>query len=371
MMQRSAARTSLRVRRHHEFEDAFAELYEHPRQIATVHDVRFKDDANREEMGYGQGVLRDFIHAAVEGGFRPHCGLFTEDPETKTLHVLPYANPVPEEGDARPRFAFLGRLLGRAIQDGVLVDVPLPGYLRNGLLGRQNGFADLLSYDAGLYRHLCALRSGHYTEEQLEAMELTFTHSEQHLGQTFEVPLVHGGETTRVTRANALEYCHLLTDYLLNRRCGRQVRALQAGLFEVVPRERLKIFNAEELQTLIRGQENDIPLDVDDWRAHTHYSRWDANDPGIEVFWAAIRSMAPHEQRAVLKFATSAGRAPLLGFAQLQPVFTLERSGNNESYLPTAATCMCALRIPRYSTPEVAKTKLLQAATQCDTFEMS
>jgi hypothetical protein len=211
MADRGMGGKSIRVRRGHEFEDAFAKCMEsNPRDIARVYEARFLDEeSGREEMGFGQGVFRDFLFAAVQGGFHPNTGLFTQRGDaSQALHIFPGADQVSPEGDASQRFAFLGRLLGRAIQDGVLVDVPLAGYVRNAILGKPNGFADLHSYDPEMFRHLDDLRSGRYTAEEVDAMGISFTHSEELFGVPVEVELLRGGVSMTVTSANVFQYCH-------------------------------------------------------------------------------------------------------------------------------------------------------------------
>ena len=41
-----------------------------------------------------------------------------------------------------------------------------------------------------------------------------------------------------------------------------------------------------------------------------------------------------------LKYVTSTPRAPLLGFSQLNPVFSIRDAGSDEDRLPSTSTCV-------------------------------
>ncbi len=79
-----------------------------------------------------------------------------------------------------------------------------------------------------------------------------------------------------MTRANSIEYIHLVAHYRLNGQIERQFQAFRRGLSAVIPVHWLALFNQRELQVLISGAE--VPIDVADLRNHTAYSgestRW-------------------------------------------------------------------------------------------------
>lgn len=73
----------------------------------------------------------------------------------------------------------------------------------------------------------------------------------------------------------------------------------------------------------------------------------------------------------MLKFVTSVSRAPLQGFASLNPAFTIREAGLQEDRLPTASTCVNMLKLPRYRSKSVLKSKLLFAVTAGAGFDLS
>lgn len=98
--------------------------------------------------------------------------------------------------------------------------------------------------------------------------------------------------------------------------------------------------------------------------------------PVIQTLWTAVRSFTPQQQRQFLKFVTSCSRAPLLGFAYLEPGLCVQMSGSvlnagSRQRLPTAATCMNLLKLPPYVGFDEMRQKLLYAVTAGAGFELS
>ena len=90
------------------------------------------------------------------------------------------------------------------------------------------------------------------------------------------------------------------------------------------------MFNQQELQILLGGVNS--PIDLDDLRAHTQYGGlYSDQEPTIQVFWRVrsilyknhgwfidsrhiqvVNSFDHEQRRALLRFATSCSRLPLL-----------------------------------------------------------
>lgn len=64
---------------------------------------------------------------------------------------------------------------------------------------------------------------------------------------------------------------------------------------------------------------------------------------------------------------------PSLGFAALDPPFTIQRIGisNDNEKLPSASTCFNVLKLPTYTNKKTMKEKLLVSITSGTGFEMS
>ncbi|KAH0167276.1 hypothetical protein KCU67_g3951, partial [Aureobasidium melanogenum] len=135
------------------------------------------------------------------------------------------------------------------------------------------------------------------------------------------------------------------------------------------------MFNQKELQTLVGGAASSI--DIADLRANTYYNGvYQIGDdgqehPSVQLFWQTMLELPDTERRKVLKFVTSTPRAPLLGFGSLNPRFTIRDSGDDENRFPTASTCINLLKLPRYTSKEMLKEKLLYAVNSGAGFDLS
>ena len=141
----------------------------------------------------------------------------------------------------------------------------------------------------------------------------------------------------------------------------------------MIDKKWLRIFNEPELQVLISGP-SDGAVDVEDMKANTRYSGgYTIFDRNIHRFWKVVASFNKQQQADLLRFVTSCERPPSLGFASMQPPFTIQRvaiSTDNEK-LPTASTCFNILKLPTYSSEKVLKEKLLYSIQSGSGFELT
>jgi ubiquitin-protein ligase E3 C len=130
------------------------------------------------------------------------------------------------------------------------------------------------------------------------------------------------------------------------------------------------MFNQQELQVLLGGV--NTPIDIDDLRRNTNYGGlYDAEQPTIQAFWKVVEGFDAEQRRALLRFVTSVGRPPLLGFSGLIPKFCIRDAGGDENRLPTSSTCVNLLKLPRYQSESVLRLKLLQAVNSGAGFDLS
>jgi hypothetical protein len=128
---------------------------------------------------------------------------------------------------------------------------------------------------------------------------------------------------------------------------------------------------------LIGGAEGDSRLDLHDLKCHVVYTGgYHANHPTIGYLWAVLGSMTNLELSDFLRFVTSCPRSPILGFASLEPPFTVQMAGSDQdvdqvSRLPTAATCVNLLKLPPYPSEGVLREKLLYSIQSHAGFDLS
>ncbi|XP_071706652.1 E3 ubiquitin-protein ligase UPL6 [Rutidosis leptorrhynchoides] len=364
-------RSSFKIRRDHILEDAFSQLSTLPEEdLRGVIRVTFVNEFGEEEAGIdGGGIFKDFMENITRAAFDMQYGLFKE-----TIDHLLYPNP--GSGMIHEQhlqfFHFLGIILGKAMYEGILVDIPFATFFLSKLKQKSNHLNDLPSLDPELYRHLIFLK--HY-EGDLADLELYFVIVNNEFGEQKAEELIPDGKNVRVVNSNVIQFIHLVSNHRLNTQIRQQSLYFSKGFQKLIPKDWVDLFNEHELQLMISGSVDNF--DVDDLRANTNYAGgYHREHYVIEMFWEVLKSFSLENQHKFLKFVTGCSRGPLLGFKNLEPLFCIQRAAGSASEevldrLPTSATCMNLLKLPPYRSKEQMERKLLYAINADAGFDLS
>ncbi|KAK5682634.1 ubiquitin-protein ligase (E3) [Elasticomyces elasticus] len=409
------ARHHAKIRRKNEFRDAFEQFFSLGADLKEPIQITFVDEFDIAEAGIdGGGVTKEFLTSVITQAFDPVGKRgeeggepFFAETEGHWLHPTPTAvedlkskfrgmglrDESPgvraEVRELLKQFEFAGRVIGKCLYEGILVDVSFAGYFLKkwaltggvGAAARESGYRaninDLKQLDDGLYRGLLALKNA--PAEQVEDFGLTFVVDDlvgvEGHKEVIERELVQGGANMGVTAENRLFYINRMSWYRLQGQSASQTSAFLKGLGSIVQPSWMSMFNQSELQTLIGGASADI--DVADLRRNTLYGgTYQIGDdgrehPSVALFWRVMGSIPDEERRKVLKFVTSTPRGPLLGFGQLNPRFSIRDSGQDEGRFPTTSTCVNLLKLPMYRSERVLREKLLAAVNSGAGFDLS
>lgn len=331
--------------------------------------IQFLNEMGMEEAGVdGGGIFKEFLETVIKEGFDPGAGLFCQTtdrrlyPNPHAVHAMPHAMKYLE---------FLGKMVGKALWEGILIELPLAPFFLRKVRGAPCDVDDLPTLDPQLARSLASLKS--YSGDDVSELGLTFSLTDQVIGQPKEVDLIPNGRDIPVTSSNAALFVHRVADYKLNQQLRTPVAAFLRGLHSLIPRAWISMFNDRELQELIGGVEGGAALDIADLQRHVIYTGgYSADHPVVHGLWQALESFTSRQQADFLKFVTSCPRPPLLGFAFLEPPLCIQMAVGDDATnrLPTAATCMNLLKLPPYPTEQL-KEKLLYAIESGAGFELS
>ncbi|ETE72743.1 Ubiquitin-protein ligase E3C, partial [Ophiophagus hannah] len=345
------------IRRNYIYEDAYDKLSpENEPDLKKRIRVHLLNAHGLDEAGIdGGGIFREFLNELLKSGFNPNQGFFKT-----TNEGLLYPNPAAQMlvgGSYARHYYFLGRMLGKALYENMLVELPFASFFLSKLLGTSADvdIHHLASLDPEMYKNLLFLKS---YEDDVEELGLNFTVVNNDLGEAQVVELKLGGKDIPVTSANRIAYIHLVADYRLNKQIRQHCLAFRQGLANVVNLEWLRMFDQQEIQVLISGAQ--VPI-----RGYT------ADHPVIKIFWRVVESFTDDEKRKLLKFVTSCSRPPLLGFKELYPAFCIHNGGSDLERLPTASTCMNLLKLPEFCDEHLMRSKLLYAIECAAGFELS
>ncbi|KAJ1720097.1 ubiquitin-protein ligase (E3) [Coemansia erecta] len=355
--------------------------------------IEFVDQYGMREAGIdGGGVFKEFLTSLVSEAFRPDQKMFSS---TRSNQVYPSPAQDATQLDLQ-KYRFLGAVIGKALYDGILVDVPFAPFFLGRCMGTMPTFNDLPVLDEELYRGLVALKNYPVASKDKAAgddeasdeiyrvfgMDFTVTvDAKDGRGGTRAVPLVPNGEAIKVTSQNRMLYLDLIAHFKLTRQNDKAVQAFLSGVHTMVPETWLRLLFATptEFSRLLCGDSGRI--NIDDWRRNTEYEgayrAKRETHPTIVAFWDVVREELTEKQRRELcKFATSCERPPLLGFGELNPSFCItssssDENGNHDNRLPSASTCVNLLKLPVFSTREILRDKLLQAIESGAGFDLS
>jgi len=339
----------LLIRRDHILEDSFSQIMSlEPHLMARRLRIVFKDEPGID----AGGPLREWCLLLCQQLFDPSFALFLSRGDAGYS-----INPVSGLCNSLhlKYFRFAGRFIGKALLEHQTIPAHLSLPMLKHILSVPISFSDLEFEDAELYQHLCYLRD----VPGAEALDLDFTVEVEHLGVRQTHELVAGGASLAVTDANKGEY--LLRRFKLRMldSISEQLWQLLCGLYEVVPKEALSVFDYQELELLISG----VPeIDVDDWVRHSRYvglfKKQQAAHEVVQWFWEVVRTYSHEERARLLQFTTGSARLPAQGFKALEAndgnfrLFTLAGVSKADFLYPRSHTCFNRIDLPLYESKE-------------------
>jgi len=363
------------IRRDRYVEDGLAELNGLGRGLKGLIAVEFVDVHGLKEPGIDMGgVFKEYLIELITLVFGPSFGLFKANPNEDLF-------PNPMSRDLQPShlqlFEFLGRMFGKAMYDGIVLDIPFAYFFLSRLLGRPSSLNELRFLDADLYKNLLMCKS---YEGDVEDFGLTFSVTEDHFGKVIEKELIEGGSETDVTAENVHQYIYLVAHVRLNQDIAVQSNAFLSGFRELINAEWVQMFNQRELQRLISGDDGG-DFDVEDLKAHTeYYGGYGPGNSTIKDLWKVVNEFSAEEKSAFLRFVTSCPRPPLTGFGAMHPTFKIQMvdcgvSGwefwTDAERLPSASTCFNLLKLPNYNKRSTLREKLKLAMESGASFGLS
>jgi len=364
-------RLLVRVRRGSVVQDAFEQLG--GKDLSGRLQVSFVNDLGLEEAGIdGGGLFKEFITQFCVEAFDPDRSpqLFQRNPKTQQLF------PTMQFSQLK-LLEFVGKVLGKAVYENVLVDPEIAPFVLNVLRGTRNAVHDLQSLDADLYRNLLSLKR--ISSSDLASLQLAFTvttttvASSSDQQQPLDVELFKDGRNVLVTKENVSVYVEMVANFRLNRERMVQMDAFARGFHQLIDPAWIRLFSANEFAMLIGGSAVK-DFDVGDLRRHVAYGGgYHPSQPYVQEFWDVVANdLTPVQRGKLLKFITSCSRPPLTGFGSLNPLITVYqvREGG-ETRLPTASTCVNLLKLPKYPSREVLRDKLVLAIESDAGFELS
>lgn len=322
----------INVRRAYVFEDSYHQL-----QGKSGNEIKYGKLNVRfhEEDGVDAGgVTREWFSVLARQMFNPNYALFIPAQADKVTYQPNRASGI--NPDHLSYFKFVGRIIGKAIYDGRLLDAYFTRSFYKCIIGTPVDYKDIEAVDPEFHKSLEWILQNDITD----ILDLTFSTEVDDFGRLKIVDLKPNGRTIAVTEENKVEYVRLVSEQRLVLAIKEQIQAFLSGFHDVVPKELVKIFNEQELELLISGMPD---IDIDDWKNNTEYQNYTSSSPQIQWFWRAVRSFSQEERAKLIQFATGTSKVPLEGFAHLQgssglQKFQIHKEFSSTTRLPSAHT---------------------------------
>ena len=335
----------------------------------------------KDEIGNGLGPTLEFFNLIFEK--------MKEDKSLwyKTTNGSWYPNLGLNENEAGIKtFKLLGYIIGRAIYDDRLIDIPLSNVFWSLILERPVLFEDIEQIDQNLFKALNDFKNlikqkkillekePNLTGEEIEKRILYNNTELSSLDIYFTFPgtdleLKQDGSKILLNMENIDEYFNLIYDFLLYKGVSRVITAFREGFCLICNIYNLKCFTSSEIEEFICGSlevkwdENTLYDNIKPEHGYTKSSR---------IFDDLIKFMCKLDkfgQRQFLIFTTGTPRLPIGGFKALSPKLTIvkktfEKGDVPDNYLPTVMTCQNYLKLPEYSSYEIFEEKMLLAMNE-------
>ncbi|KAH9605620.1 hypothetical protein KSS87_002672 [Heliosperma pusillum] len=259
-------------------------------------------------------------------------GLFPRpwSPKSSNINGIEFA-------DVIKRFILLGQIVGKALHDGRVLDIPFSKAFYKLVLGKELSICDVQTFDPELGRALLEFQA-----------------------------LIDRRRFLEVTSSNLEDYLRMVLDATLYSGISKQVEAFKSGLNQVFSDKHLHLYTEDELERLLCGEHDSwVWLDLFDHIKFDH--GYTASSPPIINLLEVVSEFDNEQRRAFLQFVTGAPRLPPGGLAALNPKMTIVRklsSNSVDADLPSVMTCANYLKLPPYSSKEKMKEKLLYAITE-------
>lgn len=336
------------------------------------------------------------------------------------LPIYPNESQIETNETTTALFGFVGRLLGKAMVDGRLVDLRLSETFSRLLLSycrviydaRKDRNESHVMVDeggedidmSGLGRYCIddelenikrgdvwkMFTSGRSAMRMMEDVDVQLASSLKTIVKminggegdslsslclTFVLPgddnieLIRGGANIDVTGSNADEFVRRVVYHVLFGGVYQQVEALLRGFGDLIDVTRLLMFESGELELLSCGpsfEKWSVEFLVEATRCDHGYS----HESTAVLFFLQILSELDHaDQQKFVLFTTGSPALPLGGLRNLHPKLTIVRRApeagrSPDECLPTVMTCTNYFKLPDYSSYEVAKKQVMYAVRE-------
>ncbi|GMH39269.1 hypothetical protein BSKO_07167 [Bryopsis sp. KO-2023] len=271
-------------------------------------------------------------------------------------------------------FKFLGRTVARALLDCRLMDLDLNPLFFKIMRGCPVDLFDLKIVDRSLGMTLEKLQSAADVAKANRGPVLIDGSPLEDMYIDFSLPGYPEYELRQinsefVTKATLQAYIDTVVNATLVEGIEHQVSAFRVGFEEVLLLDSLDYFYDDEFDILLRGTQEKWTVEkLNECVSFSHgYTR---QSEQAQWLLEVLAEFDGCKQRRFLQFLTGSPRLPPGGIGALSPKLTVVQrlsigsEGDSANDLPSVATCVNFLKLPKYGGKEVMQKRLLVAINE-------
>ena len=311
------------------------------------------------------GPGREILSSSIEQLTSSNVDLFIPSPNNKSQTGLDrdkyIFNPLGAKNEKYLElYKFIGKLFGYIISSETYASISLSPIVYKQILGMQLEPSDIELIDVQNYKSIIKVLSSN-NMEQIKALcgIINFT-CQLPGGQVIE--LKEKGKEIYLDENNYKEFLKLYLKAMTNQGY-LQAKAVQEGLFEVIPEYILKFLTPSDLEKKICGEQY---FDVELLKSMTIYTDYSPDAQAVKYFWQFLEECSLEDKLNYIKFVWGRARLPkdAKGFgSQKHEIMKIQHIYNStvNEYLPISHTCFFQLELPPYDNYSILKKKMLYA----------
>ena len=323
-----------------------------------------------DEVHGNSGSFRHFLSTIVDQLHSPTLNLLVPYRGTGAFTGRHFLKPGPLNYGEEKMLQFFGQLLGISLRSGIPLPLNLmPTFWRALVNLPCETWSECSDIDPVTNLYLENLES--VTKDKFDAFldENDFPKFTYHSLTGEVVELCPGGVNISLTWESRLEYvnsikAHRIKEWESTERFSHVI----AGLGTVAPVSFIQnMFTPADIELKFCGQ----PIvDLKFLKCHTIYQVGiTAEDQHVLQFWAVLESFTQNELAKFIKFACNQDRIPMVGPEESShiPPYPMKiappdrREDEQDQQFIRVETCMFMIKLPRYTTYETMREKLLYA----------
>jgi len=163
--------------------------------------------------------------------------------------------------------------------------------------GKEIAISDLEDVDADLGKNLRWI-----LENDVEDLDLAFTHETEILGERVTLELLEGGFDTIVTETNKKDYVKRVCEARMTKEIEKPLKAFLKGFRRIIPRNYLSHLSTSDLEIIIAGAPE---INLEDMKKYAEYSSgYNATSQIIKWLWEVLAEFKQEELAAFLYFVS-------------------------------------------------------------------